>query len=125
MSKKRVLVIDDEQKVTRLIKQTLEVTKRYDVREANTGKEGLVLAKRLHPHLILLDVMMPEMDGVDVASALQADERLKRTPIIFITGAVTKEETHQLGGVIGQHPCIAKPIDIHEVLSSVEEQFKK
>src|SRR5438132_8569108 len=98
--KKRILIVDDEAGFTRLLKLTLERTGEYTVQEENDGTKAHETARRFRPDLILLDIVMPKIDGGDVASQLRADPMMKRTPIVFLTAIVSKQET-QSGGLIG------------------------
>src|SRR6187401_1756347 len=90
--KKRILVVDDRASNTRLVKVYLERTNDYVVREENDAKAALSAAEEFQPHLILLDVMMPGMDGGEIAKTLRASAKLKTVPIVLLTAALTKEE---------------------------------
>ena len=113
--KKRILVVDDRASDTRLVKLYLEGTNDYVVREENDAKAALSAAEEFQPHLILLDVMMPGMDGGDVAACFRENEKLKAVPIVFLTSAVTKGEVEAGGGWIGGFPFLAKPFVLSEV----------
>jgi len=114
--KKRILVIDDEPSITRLLKLNLEQTNEYIVRAENQAADALAAAEEFHPDLILLDVMMPGVDGGQLASMFQADPKWKSVPIIFLTAAATRQEVRSRGGRIGGLPFLAKPVDLSEVL---------
>jgi CheY-like chemotaxis protein len=124
-TKKRILVIDDEASFTRLLKLNLEATGEYEVREENWGPDGFMAAREFKPHLILLDVMMPGMDGGAVAAKLQADAHLKSVPLVFLTAAVKEEEVGARGGVIGGFPFIAKPVSMRGVIEVIEKNLAK
>ena len=102
--KKRILAVDDRASNTRLVKLYLERTNDYVVREENDPKAALAAAEQFQPHLILLDVMMPGLDGGDLAACFQASPKLKAVPIVFLTAAVTKGEVEAGGGEIGGNP---------------------
>lgn len=121
MEKKRILIIDDEVSFTRLLKLNLEQTGAYEVRAENKGKRGLDAARAFQPDLILLDVMMPDLDGGEVASQIRADEDVKHTTIVFLTAAASKKETAAGGGLIGGHPFIAKPVSVKGVIDCIEK----
>lgn len=123
MPKHKVLVVDDERSITQIVKSLLEGTGRFDVREEHRGQEALAAAQTFQPDVILLDIMMPGMDGSEVAACLRADKLLSRIPVIFLTAALRKEEEHASGGVIGGHPFIAKPFKVEELLERIEEQL--
>jgi|SRR5437867_2132186 len=125
MRRKKILIIDDESSITRLLKLNLENTGFYTVREENHGAQGLSTARDFKPDLVLLDVMMPDMDGGDVAALFQKDPVLKRTPIVFLTAAVKKDELAARGNIIGGFPYIAKPLDVRGVLEAIEQNLDK
>lgn len=77
-----------------------------------------------NPDLILLDVMMPDMDGGDVAAQIRRDSTLKETPIVFLTAAVKKEELGAPDGVIGGFTYIAKPLNVKGVMSVIEKHLE-
>jgi len=120
MVKKKILVVDDEASITRLLKLNLEKTGAYVVRTENEGTKTVEVAREFKPDLILLDVMMPDIDGGDVAAHLQADGLLRRAPIVFLTAAVKKEELDTKGGMIGGFTYIAKPLDVNGVKTVIE-----
>jgi len=90
---KRILVVDDEPSVTRNLKLNLESSGGYDVFAENHATNALTAARIFRPDLVLLDVIMPGMDGGDVAARLRADPLLRDTPVIFLTALVSNEET--------------------------------
>jgi two-component system, OmpR family, response regulator len=98
---KRILVVDDQIPNTRLLKRYLEGTNDYVVREENDAHAALSAAEEFRPHLILLDVMMPGMDGGELATRFRASPKLQSVPIVFLTAAVTKKEVYAGGGLIG------------------------
>jgi len=120
MMKKKILVVDDETSITRLLKLNLEKGGAFIVRAENEGAKTLAAAKEFKPDLILLDVMMPDIDGGDVAAIIQADPLLRGVPIVFLTAAVKKEEIEAKGGMVGGFPYIAKPLDLKGVTEVIE-----
>lgn len=118
--KKKILVVDDETSITRLLKLNLEKNGAFTVRTENEGMRALAAAKDFKPDLILLDVMMPDIDGGDVAAIIQADPILRGVPIVFLTAAVKKEEIEAKGGMVGGFPYIAKPLDVKGVTAVIE-----
>jgi DNA-binding response OmpR family regulator len=124
-AKKRILIIDDEVSLTRLLKLNLDSTGRYDVRTENDSRAALASAEMFQPDLILLDVVMPELDGGQLASQLQASPKLKDVPIVFLTAAATKKEVYARGGKVGGLPFLAKPVDLKEVIACLELHLSK
>ena len=123
--KKRILVVDDEPSITRMLKLNLEQTEDYVVTMENAANRALATADEFQPDLIVLDVMMPGVDGGDLASHFQANPKLKGVPIVFLTAAVTREEVSARGGLIGGLPFLAKPVDISEVLGCLKTHLCK
>jgi CheY-like chemotaxis protein len=118
--KKRILIVDDEASITRLLKLNLEKTGHYDVREENLGSRAVDAAREFEPDLILLDVMMPDMDGGEVAAGLREDPILRKTPIVFLTAAIKKEELGGDQGKVGGRTYIAKPMNVQGVIGVIE-----
>jgi two-component system OmpR family response regulator len=121
--KKRVLVVDDQARDTRLVKLYLEGTNDYVVREENDAMAALSAAEEFQPHLILLDVMMPGMDGGELAACFQANPKLKAVPIVFLTAVVTKGEVEAHGGLIGGRPFLAKPVVLSELVACLKHHL--
>ncbi|MDB6114961.1 MAG: response regulator receiver protein [Lacunisphaera sp.] len=121
MEKKRILIVDDKVSDTRLVKLYLEQTNEYTVREENVAERALAAAREFRPHLILLDVRMPGLDGGELAARFQADPKLHDVSIVFLTSLVTKSEVAQSGGRSGRFPILAKPIVLTELLACLRE----
>ena len=119
MTKKRILLVDDEPRVTRLLRMHLEKTGAYEVKEVNKGSMALAAARQFKPDLILLDVVMPDMDGGEVASQIAEDPGLKNTPIVFLTATVDKSEE----GVIAGYPFLAKPTTGDQVIDCIQQHL--
>src|SRR5438876_9087341 len=120
--KRRILIVDNDRESTRLVKILLERTGRYLVLEENDATKAHQSARNFRPDVILLDIVMPETDGGEVAAQIQADPDLQRTPIIFLTALVTKAEA-KTGLRIQGHPVLAKPISIPELVKGLEENL--
>jgi two-component system, OmpR family, response regulator len=121
--KKRILVVDDEPSITRLLKLNLEQTNDYVVRMENDSEKALAAAAEFHPDLILLDVMMPGLDGGELASRFQANPKLKTVPIVFLTAAATKSEVYARGGKVGGLPFLAKPVELSAVVACLKQHL--
>ena len=123
MPKKKILVVDDEVHMTRFAKILLEDSGEYEVRTENLGAKAFKAAIEFQPALVLLDVIMPDLDGASVASLIKEDERTKHIPIAFLTATVTKEEVGPTGMEIGGRPYISKPVG-RELLDFVKRIIK-
>jgi len=118
--KRRILIIDDEAGFTRLLKLNLQLTGRFMAETLNDPTRALTIAREFLPDLIVLDVMMPSMDGGEVASRLRSVPNLRGTPIVFLTAAVKKSEIHANQGLIGGMPFLAKPVELQELIDCID-----
>jgi DNA-binding response OmpR family regulator len=121
--KKRILVVDDEPQDTQLLKAFLERNE-YAVREENDSSAAVSAAEEFKPDLILLDVLMPGIDGGELAASFEANPKFKGIPIVFLTSKITKEEADLVGGRIGKYRFLAKPIVLTEVLTCVQQHLR-
>jgi len=112
--------VDDQASNTRLVKLYLERTNDYVVREENVAGAAISAAEEFLPHLILLDVKMPGMDGWDLAGCFQANPKLKGVPIVFLTAAITKGEVAASGGRFWGYPFLAKPFVLTEMVACLK-----
>ena len=117
---KKILMVDDDIDFTDLVKSRLEETGRYRVQVENQGLRALAAAKSFKPDLILLDVMIPDMDGPQVAEEIRAEESLSNIPIVFLTSMVSKQEVQSGGGSIGGQHFIAKPVLPNEIITTLQ-----
>jgi len=121
MSKTRILVVDDEVDVSFMLKLTLEQSGEFEVREENDSTRAVASVREFLPLLILMDVLMPELDGGDVAALLDADPELSGIPILFLTAAVLKEEVNSSHGMLGGRRFLAKPVEPLELIRAIHE----
>jgi CheY-like chemotaxis protein len=117
-----ILIIDNNHDFTHSAKVALERTGRYFVCEENDASKAHLTALGVQPDLILLDIVMPETDGGEVAARIQSDPALHRIPIVFLTALVTKAEGKS-GLRIQGHPFLAKPISLPELIQGIEENL--
>jgi CheY-like chemotaxis protein len=111
------LIVDDEKSFTQLTKLTLAD---YEICEENNSARALETARQFRPDLILLDVVMPDFDGGDIAAQLRADPIFRRVPIIFLTAIVTEKETEKRQ-LFGGYPFIAKPVTPERLAENIEK----
>lgn len=123
MSKKTILVVDDEQDLLDLIEYNLK-KEGYNVVKAENGLEGIKAAREHRPNLVLLDIMMPKMDGIEACEQLRADPDLKHIPIIFLT-ARSDERTEIEGLDKGADDFITKPISTTKLLSRINAVMRR
>ena len=122
--KRRVLIVDDQAGFTRVIKLTLEKTGGYEVLEKNTSAGAVNAAAEFDPDVILLDVIMPGMDGGDVVALLKGDRRTRDLPVIFLTATVRRQEIDGQGGIIGGYPFLPKPVPAKDLIAAIEKHAR-
>jgi len=117
--KKKVLVVDDDRSLTELLQMVLEDAG-YEVTLAENGREAIVSAAKEPPDLVVLDVVMPEMDGWATSDHLLSHERTAKIPIIFLSARVGAEDQLR-GWYRGAFDYLTKPFDIQELLEKVSQ----
>jgi DNA-binding response OmpR family regulator len=123
--KKKILVVDDEASMTRMLRRNLESTGKYEVRTENSGEAAVAAARAFHPNFILLDVMMSGVDGGEVAARLKEDKALANIPVVFLTAIVQQEETAPTGSNIGGCEYLAKPVKTEDLVACIERHLGK
>ena len=122
MDKKRILIVDDEKDFIDPLSERLEA-KGFDIIKAYTGKEGLEKAYVEKPDLIILDIMMPEMDGYDVCRKLKIDENYKKIPIIMLTAKFQPNDV-EFAKEMGANAYLTKPLEMDVLLNMVNGFLK-
>ena len=120
MNKKRILLVDDEVGITRALALYLTENGDCDVRVENQGSRTLAAAREFRPDIIFLDIVMPDADGGALAADIRADPVLQKTPIVFLTALVTRDNADGARLIAG-HPFLAKPVDPDTVLACIEQ----
>jgi CheY-like chemotaxis protein len=118
MDKKKILIVDDEPNIRLLVSGILSHD--YIVIAASDGEEAIALARRQKPDLILMDIMMPEMDGYVACSILKADPATKAIPVVMLTG-VGHELNKKLAKEVGADGYVTKPFGREELLEAVTQ----
>lgn len=121
-TKARVLIVDNNPDFARRAHLLLQRTGRYVVWEETDPRRVLETARAFQPDLVLLDLIMPELDGAEVAAQLETDWTLHRVPIVFLTALITPEEARHVRRVEG-HRLVAKPVNTSELIRVVEENL--
>jgi CheY-like chemotaxis protein len=116
----KILYVDDEPDIRELVEISLGLDSRHDVRTASGGVEALAIAGEWMPDLILIDVMMPEMDGPATLEQLRAREDTANIPVVFMTARTQKYEIERFRG-LGAAGVIAKPFDPMTLADSVRQ----
>ncbi|MDD5019786.1 MAG: response regulator [Candidatus Omnitrophica bacterium] len=120
--KKSILIIDDEKEILDSLSDYLQ-RNGYDVETVDNGLEGLEIARTRRPDLIILDLILPDIDGSDVAAKLLEDPLMRKTSVIFLTGIMRKSELEQSGPVVAKRCIVAKPCSPEEILARVKVQI--
>lgn len=119
----RILVIDDDREIARLLKSYLEQSG-YSVLTAHNGQVGMQIMRMEQPALVLLDLMLPDQDGYDIARQARAEAKLKSIPIIMVTARV--EDTDKIIGLeLGADDYITKPFNPREVVARVRSVLRR
>lgn len=120
---KKILVADDERDILEIISYNL-INEGYDVYTAKDGNEAIDAAKKIHPDLIILDIMMPHKTGVEVCRILRTMDEFKNTLIIFLT-ALNDENSHIRGFESGADDYVSKPVSPKVLVSRVNALFRR
>lgn len=119
MPRKKILIVDDEPDLVHMISNRLKASG-YEVLSALDGQAGLALAKATRPDLIILDLMLPRMDGYKVCSYIKKDSRYSKIPILLFS-AKAQEEDIKMGAEAGADAYIVKPFDAQALLDKIKE----
>ena len=115
----KIAVIDDDPSMVKVLRIML-VSSGYEVVEATSGTRGFMVAKMELPDLVLLDIMMPDVDGFEVCRRLKLDPDTKNIPVIFVS-AKTGSEHVEMGLSMGAEGYITKPFELKDILEKIEE----
>ena len=117
--KKKILLIDDEEDFCFFVKLNLEKSGKFEVLTTTSGSKGIVMASSERPDLILLDIIMPEISGGQVAELLLESPKTKDIPVLFITAIASRREVQSQEGIIGERQFIAKPVTPEEIMAKI------
>ena len=117
----RILIVDDEPSFVRLVKLVLEGSGRYLVRDENDGTKALEVAREFQPDLVVLDVVMPKIDGLSVAQALRAEAQFSSVPILFLSATVVGNEGFK--AQIAGFPAISKPVGVSDLMQVIDRSL--
>jgi len=120
--KKKILIVDDERDIVRALTIRLQANG-YRTVAAYDGVQGIFMAHKERPHLIILDIRMPAGDGFSVAEKLKESKRTKAIPIIFVTGSPERDSEEKARG-LGVRYFIKKPYDPEELLDAVQRALE-
>lgn len=120
MNTKQILVVDNEESIQEVAKICLETVAGWEVITAGSGQEGIIKAENHHPDAILLDVMMPDMDGITAFENLQTNPTTKEIPVILLTAKIQAADRRRYAQ-LGMKNAIAKPFDPLQLAGQVAD----
>lgn len=123
MAKTRILTVDDEEHILELLKYNLE-SSGYDVIQAETGEQAIDILVQDKVDMVLLDLMLPGMDGLETLRKIRSNDQLKRTPVIMLTAKSDEIDT-VLGLEMGADDYIGKPFGVHELTARIKAVFRR
>lgn len=115
---KRILIIDDEEDLNRLMKMALESSGDFEVHFESRAHHAVETAKEFKPDLMILDLIMPGMDGGELVLQIKQDPNLREVPIIFLTASITTGSVDSGSSLFG-YPCLNKPASVDEVVELI------
>lgn len=117
--KKKILIIDDEIAFTEMVKLNLEESGNFIVKIENDSSQALQAALLFFPDLILLDVIMPDIEGPDVVAMFRQEPLLRNVPVIYLTATIRKDEARAWDGSEGGSVFLAKPCSVQELITAI------
>jgi len=124
MVKRTILIIDDEKDFCMMVKKNLELSGKFKVTIETSAKKGLALVKKLMPDVIILDIMMPEMDGFKVLEKLKTSKDTISIPVIMLT-AKADEESMLRAARLYNEEYIIKPIEAEDLEAKISDVLKR
>jgi len=117
--KRRVLVVDDDPQIIELFSDVLERDGRFEIRTASTGYDAGLITQEFHPELIILDYMLPDVNGNVVCKTIRNNAQMAETKIVIVSGVVNQEEVNELLAA-GADEFVKKPFDIEKLIERME-----
>lgn len=121
-NKRSILIVDDDVDASQMEKMILEKGGLYEVSVCNRGSQALEVIRETHPELVLLDIVMPDADGAEIANQIRQDKSLALVQVVFMTSLVSEQELVK-GSVIGGCSFISKPVTSEILLKRVKGFF--
>jgi len=117
---KRILLVDDDPQIIDVLKDSFDSDERFDVRSASTGYDAGILTEQFRPHLILLDYMLPDINGNVVCQRIRSNEKLRDTKIVIVSGVINQQEIDAMLK-LGADAFIKKPFDVDALMGRIGE----
>jgi len=118
---KKILIIDDEEDFCFVLQRNLEAVGDFETEVCIDSTKAIDKVNSFRPDLIILDVMMPEVSGSDIASELKSREDTKNIPIVFLTAIITNDEAEKRSNIVGGQYFLAKPIEIEILVKAINK----
>jgi len=117
--KSKVLIIDDNEELANLLKLNLEKTKRYRVYTANSGRKGIQVVQKKRPDVVVLDIMMPDMDGLEVLEQIKGEVKTYEIPVIMLTGMSNPDSWEKAReNYAGEY--LVKPVSVERLMNTID-----
>ena len=123
MPKKKILIVEDEESLLKL-ESILLTSKGFEVKGVTNGRAALEEIQKSHPDLVLLDIMLPEMDGFEVCKKIKEDPQTREIPVIMLTAKKTREDMEK-GKEVGADCYITKPFKSAMVIETIQRYLSK
>ena len=121
--KRKVLIVDDDEELVELLVDVFERDKRFDIRTANNGFDAGMTVKEFRPDLVVLDVMLPDINGKEVCQKIRSDKSLEKVRVICISGMVEQDKIEDLK-VAGANEFLQKPFTVDSLLDCACDQLE-
>jgi DNA-binding response OmpR family regulator len=121
--KRKILIVDDDPAITEMLQDVLERDGRFEVKATNTGYEAGILTQSFNPDLLLLDYLLPDINGNVVCKTIRENAAFSHIKIVFVSGVVNPDEVEQLMKA-GANDFIKKPFDVEKLINRVAELLK-
>ena len=122
--KRKIMIVDDDEELAHMLSDHLQATGAYEIRLATTGFDAGVITQKFRPDLMLLDVMLPDINGREVCKSVKSDPDTNRTKIIVISGLIEEDTISDLYDV-GADDYIRKPFDLEDLSNKVKEYLSE
>jgi len=122
--KRKILIVDDDQELTHMLSDYLQGSGTYDIRLASSGFDAGIIIQKFRPDLMLLDVMLPDLNGLDVCRAVKGNPDTNRTKIIIISGLIEEETITELLDA-GADDYVRKPFELDSLAAKIKEHLSE
>lgn len=120
---KRILFIDDEEAFGTMVKLNLESVGGYEVRTESRGTRAMAAIKEFNPHMVFLDVIMPDISGTDVFTEIKDYVDAHRIPVVFLTAIITNQDVDEGSAMIGGREFLAKPVTTESLIACIKNHI--